>query len=101
MTWPALLALWACVYATKAIGPVVLGDRQLPRRLAALLSLVAVPMFAGLIFVQTITSGDEFVVDSRLAGVAVAIVAVWRRAPFVVVVLLAAAAAAAAHALTT
>ena len=100
MTWEALLALAACVYVTKAIGPVALGNRELPEPWSWLLSLVAVPMFAALILVQTVTTEDAFVVDSRLAGVAVAVVAVWRRAPFVVVVVLAAATAAGVHALT-
>jgi hypothetical protein len=99
MTWPALLALAACVYAMKALGPVVLGDRPVPERWSALLDLVAVPMFAGLILVQTLTTGDAFVVDSRLAGVAVAVLAVWRRVPFVLVVVLAATTSAAVHAL--
>jgi branched-subunit amino acid transport protein len=99
MTWPALLALAACVYAMKALGPVVLGDRELPERWTALLGLVAVPMFAALVFVQTVTAADGYAIDSRLAGVLVAIVAVWRRLPFVVVVLLAAATSAGVHAL--
>lgn len=100
MTWPALLVLAACAYAMKALGPVLLADRELPPRVNDLLALIAVPLFGALILVQTITDGRHYVVDSRLAGVAVAAVAVWRRAPFVVVVLLAAATSAAVHALT-
>ena len=100
MTWPALLVLAACAYAMKALGPVLLADRELPPRVNDLLALIAVPLLAALILVQTVTDGRHYVVDSRLAGVAVAAVAVWRRAPFVVVVLLAAATSAAVHALT-
>jgi branched-subunit amino acid transport protein len=101
MTWPALLILAACAYALKAVGPLVLGDRELPPRWNRLLALVAVPLFGALILVQTVTDGRHFVIDSRLAGVAVAAVAVWRRAPFVLVVVLAAATSATAHALLT
>ena len=100
MTWPALLALAACAYGMKALGPLVLGDRELPARWNNLLALVAVPLFGALILVQTVTVGRHYVIDSRLAGVAVAAVAVWRRAPFIVVVVLAAATAAGVHAVS-
>jgi branched-subunit amino acid transport protein len=100
MTWPALLGLAVCAYAMKAAGPLLLGDRQLSARWNELLALVAVPLFGALILVQTLTDGKHYVIDSRLAGVAVAAVAVWRRAPFIVVVVLAAATSAAVHALT-
>jgi hypothetical protein len=49
--------------------------------------------------VQTLTDGRHYVIDSRLAGLAVAALAVWRRAPFIVVVLVAAVTGAAVHAL--
>jgi branched-subunit amino acid transport protein len=98
VSWTALLILAACAYAMKAIGPLALGDRTLSPRLNSLLGLVAVPLFGALILVQTVTDGHDYVIDSRLAGVAVAAVAVWRRAPFVLVVVLAAATSAAVHA---
>jgi branched-subunit amino acid transport protein len=100
MSWAALLGLAACAYAMKAAGPLLLGDRHLSPRWNELLALVAVPLFGALILVQTVTDGRHFVIDSRLAGVAVAAVAVWRRAPFIVVVVLAAATSAALHAAT-
>jgi branched-subunit amino acid transport protein len=100
MTWPALLGLAACAYAMKAVGPLLLADRTLPERWNQMLALIAVPLFGALILVQTVTIGRDYVIDSRLAGVAVAAVAVWRRAPFIVVVLLAAVTGAAVHALS-
>ena len=100
MTWPALFVLAGCAYGMKALGPLVLGDRKLPPRWNEVLALIAVPLFAALILVQTVTVGRHYVVDSRLAGVAVAAVAVWRRAPFIVVVVLAAVTAAGVHALS-
>jgi len=100
VTWPALLILAGCAYGLKAAGPLLLGDRELPPRWNRLLGLVAVPLLAALIVVQTLTDGRHYVIDSRLAGVAVAAVAVWRRAPFIVVVVLAAATAAGVHALS-
>ena len=44
---------------------------------------------AAVFAVQTLSSRDEIVLDSRILGVAAASVAVWRRAPMVVVVLVA------------
>jgi branched-subunit amino acid transport protein len=97
MTWPAILVLAAGVYAMKALGPVVMRGRELPERSRALSGLVAVPMLAALIVVQTATAGSRFVVDARLPAVAVAALAVWRRAPFALVVVLAGATSAGLH----
>jgi hypothetical protein len=61
--------------------------------------LVAVPLLAALILVQTLGTGQRLVLDARLPAVAVAAVLVWRRAPFLVVVLAAAGTAALLRAL--
>ena len=61
---------------------------------ASALDLVAVPLLAALILVQTLGDGQRLVLDARLPALAVAAVLVWRRAPFLVVVLAAAATAA-------
>ena len=53
MTWTALLALSAISYCLKAVGPVFAGGRQLGARLRLTLDLVAVPLLAALICVQT------------------------------------------------
>jgi branched-subunit amino acid transport protein len=97
MTWPAILALAGGVYAMKALGPLIVRHRQLPERWRALTALVAVPMLASLVVVQCATDGQRFVVDARLPAVAVATVAVWRRAPFAVAVLLAGVTSAVLH----
>jgi hypothetical protein len=94
MSWTALLALCAVSYALKAIGPVLAGGRELGPRLRVILDLVAVPLLAGLILVQTLSTGRHVVIDARAPALAVAAVLVWRRAPFLVVVLAAAATAA-------
>ena len=53
--------------------------------------LVPVVLLAALAALQTFTSGRHLAVDARAAGVAVAVLAVWRKAPFLLVVGLAAA----------
>ena len=100
MSWGALLALAAGIYAQKAVGPVLLGDRRLPARVERLLALVAVPLLAALIVVQTAAAGERLEVDARLPALAVAALCVWRRAPFLVTVLAAAAVAAGLRAIS-
>ena len=99
MSWPALIALSAVSYGLKAVGPLVTGGRELGPRARGVLDLVAVPLLAGLILVQTLGTGHHLVFDARVPALAVAAVLVWRRAPFLVVVLAAAATAALLRAL--
>ncbi len=99
MSWTALLALCAISYALKASGPVLAGGRQLGPQVRQTLDLVAVPLLAALILVQTVGEGHRLVLDARVPALAVAAVLVWRRAPFLVVVLAAAATAALLRAL--
>jgi branched-subunit amino acid transport protein len=99
MSWYALLALCAVSYALKASGPVLAGGRQLGPQVRGALDLVAVPLLAALILVQTIGDGPRHILDARVPALGVAAVLVWRRAPFLVVVLAAAATAALLRAL--
>jgi len=99
MSWATLLALAAGTYALKALGPLVLGDREPSPRTARLLALLAVPLLAALIVVQTVGDGERLVLDARVPALAVAGVCVWRGAPFLVTVVAAAVVAAALRAL--
>ena len=99
MSWTALLALCAISYGLKASGPVLAGGRQLGPQVRQTLDLVAVPLLAALILVQTVGDGQNIVLDARVPALGVAAVLVWRQAPFLVVVLAAAATAALLRAL--
>ena len=96
--WVAILVGSLGCYVLKLLGlsvpASVLGDARV-QRVAALLP---VALLAALIATQTFTSEKSLVLDARAAGVAVAVVAVWRRAPFLVVIALAAATSALLHA---
>jgi branched-subunit amino acid transport protein len=94
MSWTALLALGAVSYALKAVGPVLAGGRRLGPAARRALDLVAIPLLAALVVVQTIGDGSRLTLDARVPALAVAAVLVWRRAPFLVVVLAAAGTAA-------
>jgi branched-subunit amino acid transport protein len=80
--------------AFKAAGPVLLGNRQLPTRVASVVEVLAPAMLAALVVTQTVGGDRELVVDERLAGVAAGAVAVWLRAPLLAVMLVAGATAA-------
>jgi branched-subunit amino acid transport protein len=94
VSWAALLALCAVSYALKAAGPLLAGGRELGPRSRHVLDLVAVPLLAALIAVQTFGDGQRLTLDARAPALLVAGILVWRRAPFLVVVLAAAATAA-------
>lgn len=99
MTWPLLAALAIGTFALKAAGPLLLGDRPLPRPIALLASLLPAALLAALVMVQTVQGNGGPVMDARLAALGVACVALLLRAPFAVVVIAAVIAAAALRAL--
>jgi branched-subunit amino acid transport protein len=84
--WAAILVGAAACYVIKLAGlsvpERVLADARV-RRVAALLP---VALLAALIALQAATDGRAIRLDARLAGLAVAVLAQWRRAPFLVVV---------------
>jgi branched-subunit amino acid transport protein len=83
----AVLVLAAGTYLLKAVGPVLAGGREMPPALARLVALLPPALLAALVLVQTVGDGRGLVLDARLAGLALAAVAVLLRAPFIVVVL--------------
>lgn len=94
MSWAAILVLAGGAYAFKVLGLVVLGGRPVPARLQRCLGLLPAALLPALIAVQTVAGDRALVVDARAGGVAVAVVAAWRRAPFPLIVVGAAAATA-------
>jgi branched-subunit amino acid transport protein len=91
MSWSAILGLAAAAYAFKAIGLIVLGGRRLPDRLVRCIALLPAALLPALIVVATFGADRALVIDARAAGLALAVVAAWRRVPFPVVIVLAAA----------
>ena len=97
MTWVVIAAVGAGTILFKASGPVLLGTRGLPPRVASVVELLAPAMLAALVVTQTVGGNRELVLDERLLGVAAGAIAVWLRAPLVVVMVVAAATAALAR----
>lgn len=100
MTTLAIVSLVAAVWGQRLLGGFVVGP-VLARRpgTAQLMGLVPAAVVMAVIVQLTVADGRSLVVDERLAGMIVAAVLVWRRAPFLVVVLSAAAATAGLRAL--
>jgi branched chain amino acid efflux pump len=88
-TWLVVGVVGVGTIAIKAVGPVLLGGRPLPERLSSVIELLAPALLGALVAVQTFGNGQALAVDERVLGVAVAAIAIWRKAPLLVVVILA------------
>jgi branched-subunit amino acid transport protein len=102
--WITVAGLAIGTAAIKAFGPLVFGGRELPTLLARVIPLLAPALLAALVITETFGgSGSHprsLALDARAAGLAVAAVALWLRAPLYVVVVAAAAATALLRAIT-
>jgi branched chain amino acid efflux pump len=97
--WTGVLLACLAVFAIKLAGhlaPQRLLERPDVMRAAGLLTA---GLLAALVAVQAVASTDHLQLDARLPALAVAALALWRRAPFIVVVALAAVTAAALRAM--
>jgi branched-subunit amino acid transport protein len=97
--WTVVALVGAATIALKAVGPVALGARELPRALTAILFLLAPALLAALVVTQAVGGDRALVFDERLLGLAAAALAIALRAPFLAVVVVAAAVTATARAL--
>ena len=91
-------ALWIGIIATSVIAFLLkyLGhsvpERWLSHpRVLKINSMIPIALLSALVAVQTFTNEKTLVIDQRLAGLAVAVIALILRAPFAVVVISAAA----------
>jgi branched-subunit amino acid transport protein len=88
--WLVVFVVGMVTAAFKATGPVLLGGRELPDKVASVVELLAPVLLTALVVTQTVGGDNELVLDARLAGVGVGAVAVAARAPLPVVVVAAA-----------
>jgi branched-subunit amino acid transport protein len=89
--WASILIASFGTYAEKLIGymlPHHMLERESIRRMTGLLP---VSLLAALVAVQTFAINQTLVIDARVLGLAVAVVALLLRAPFLVVIIAAAA----------
>jgi branched-subunit amino acid transport protein len=97
--WLTVLVIATATIAIKAAGPVVLGGRQLPEPALRVVALLPAALLAALVAVLTFQSQGGLVLDARVIGVGVGLVAILLRVPVLAVVILAGAATAAARAI--
>ena len=91
MTWTLIILLTLGAYAFKVTGLVFLGGRSLPPIFERCLALIPAAVVTALVMKDTFTNGQELVLDARALGIAVAVIAAWRKAPLIVVIVLGAA----------
>ena len=94
MMWAGILVACAACYVLKLAGLSLPARVLEDARVLRTVPLVPIALLAALVATQTFSTGHHLVLDVRAAALAVAIVAVLLRAPFLVVVVAAAATAA-------
>jgi branched-subunit amino acid transport protein len=92
--WAGALVACASCYALKLAGLSLPARLLQDSRVQRTVPLVPIALLAALVATQTFSVGRHLVLDVRAAALAVAVVAVLLRAPFLVVVASAAATAA-------
>jgi uncharacterized membrane protein len=97
--WVTIIAVALANAAIKAVGPLLVGGRDLPPRVVAVIALLAPAVLAALVVTETFGEDRHLVLDERAIGVAVAGLMLALRAPVLIAVALAAVATALTRAL--
>jgi branched-subunit amino acid transport protein len=84
--WAGVLVASASCYLLKLAGLSLPGRVLQDARVQRTVPLVPIALLAALVATQTFSTGHHLVLDVRAAALAVAVVAVLLRAPFLVVV---------------
>lgn len=95
--WVAVVVASVGCYLLKLAGLSVPASWVEQPWIARIVDFVPAALLAALVAVQGLASDDRVVVDGRLAGLAVAALALALRAPFIVVIALAGATGALVH----
>ncbi|MFZ9926677.1 MAG: AzlD domain-containing protein [Candidatus Nanopelagicaceae bacterium] len=87
MMWGAVIGASVLAFAFKYIGQSIPQSLLTNPRVARIADLIPTALLAGLIAVQTFAEKTMLVVDQRLAGLAVAAIALSLRANFLVMLI--------------
>jgi branched-subunit amino acid transport protein len=93
--WTSVIGTSVVVFILRYAGHLVPEKYLTNPRMLKINTLIPVALLSALVAVQTFTKESTLVIDQRLAGLAVAVIALMLKAPFPVVVLGAAATSAA------
>ncbi|WP_058235545.1 AzlD domain-containing protein [Devriesea agamarum] len=92
--WVAVIATSLGCYGLKLAGYLIPGSILSHPRIDRILGILPLVLLSALLATQTFADGQRLVIDARVAGVIVAGILLWRRAPFIVAVAAAAVVAA-------
>lgn len=81
--WLLIGALVAMTAATKAVGPALVGGRELPWWAAGVIAMMAPALLAALVATAVLSDGRSLTVGADTVGVAVAAVLLVLRVPLV------------------
>jgi hypothetical protein len=84
--WVSIVVVSVASFAMKAAGPVLIGDRNLPRPVLEVIALLAPAILAALVVVGTLSDDGRLNVDAQTAGVAVSGAAFALRLPMLVAI---------------
>jgi uncharacterized membrane protein len=87
--WITIVAVALASAAIKAVGPILLGGRELPSSVNAVIALLVPAVLAALVITQTFSEEGRLVLDEKAIGVAVAAVSLALRAPVLLTIALA------------
>jgi uncharacterized membrane protein len=87
--WFTIVAVALASAANRAVGPILLGGRELPSSVNAVIALLVPAVLTALVVTQTFGEDGRLVLDEKAIGVAIAAVALALRAPVLLAVALA------------
>ena len=93
--WTSVIGTSVVVFTLRYVGHLVPEKYLTNPRMLKINTLIPVALLSALVAVQTFTKNSALVIDQRIAGLAVASIALMLKAPFPVVVVGAAATSAA------
>ena len=96
--WITIVVVALVSAAIRALGPILVGGRELPPSANAVIALLVSALLTALVVTQTFGEDGRLVLDEKAIGVAVAAVALALRAPVLLAVALAVVATALARA---
>lgn len=88
--WFALVGSSLALFALRYLGYLIPEKFLTNSRMLRINGLIPIALLSALVGVQTITEKGKWVIDHRLAGVSVALIALFLKAPYFVVVISAA-----------
>ncbi len=88
--WIVVAVLALGTYSLKSAGPLLLGNRRLPTWFESIVNRLPAALLAALVVTSAFASKGRVVFDARALGLAVAMLALSRRAGFITVVVVAA-----------